>query len=91
MIYSIYKVGLYCRLSSDDGNVGDSGSIITQKMILEKYCDENSLEIIDTYVDDGFSGTVLHRNGSDAVSGGDLWCDRGSCEKKTFSGTAELV
>lgn len=61
MIYSIYKVGLYCRLSSDDGNVGDSGSIITQKMILEKYCDENSLEIIDTYVDDGFSGLNFNR------------------------------
>ena len=35
MIDNIYKVGLYCRLSSDDGNVGDSGSIITQKMIAQ--------------------------------------------------------
>lgn len=56
MMDTNYRVGLYCRLSSDDGNVGDSGSIITQKMILEKYCEENNLQIIDTYVDDGFSG-----------------------------------
>ena len=61
MIDNIYKVGLYCRLSSDDGNVGDSGSIITQKMILEKYCEEHSLEIIDIYVDDGFSGLNYNR------------------------------
>ena len=61
MINKSYKVGLYCRLSSDDGNVGDSGSIITQKMILEKYCEEKGLEIIDTYVDDGFSGLNFNR------------------------------
>ena len=24
----IYNVGLYCRLSLDDGNVGESGSIL---------------------------------------------------------------
>ena len=30
-------------------------------MILEKYCEENSLEIIDTYVDDGFSGLNYNR------------------------------
>lgn len=61
MINVIYKVVIYCRLSNDDGNVGVSGSIITQKMILEKYCEENRLEIIDTYVDDGFSGLNFNR------------------------------
>lgn len=61
MMDTNYRVGLYCRLSSDDGNVGDSGSIITQKMILEKYCEDNNLEIIDTYVDDGFSGLNYNR------------------------------
>ena len=30
-----YSVGLYCRLSLDDGSVGESGSIQTQKMMLE--------------------------------------------------------
>lgn len=39
MIKSIlYNVGIYCRLSLDDGSVGESRSIQTQKMMLEKYC-----------------------------------------------------
>ena len=37
----VYKVALYCRLSLDDGNVGESGSIQTQKIILTKYCKDN--------------------------------------------------
>ena len=37
MIESIlYNVRIYCRLSLDDGPVGESGSIHTQKMMLEK-------------------------------------------------------
>ena len=39
---SVYKVGLYCRLSLDDGSSNESGSITTQKMMLEKYCIELS-------------------------------------------------
>ena len=30
----IYNTALYCRLSLDDGSVGESGSIQTQKIIL---------------------------------------------------------
>ena len=33
----IYNTALYCRLSLDDGSVGESGSIQTQKIILEEY------------------------------------------------------
>ena len=33
----IYNTSLYCRLSLDDGSVGESGSIQTQKIILEEY------------------------------------------------------
>lgn len=33
----IYNAALYCRLSLDDGSVGESGSIQTQKIILEEY------------------------------------------------------
>lgn len=36
---------LYCRLSQDDGNVGDSMSIMSQKAILERKAKE--LGIID--------------------------------------------
>ena len=36
MIESIlYKTAIYCRLSLDDGSLGESGSIQTQKMMLE--------------------------------------------------------
>ena len=42
MIESIfYKTAIYCRLSLDDGSLGESGSIQTQKMMLEKYCRDN--------------------------------------------------
>ena len=40
-----YKVGVYCRLSQDDGNVGESNSIKTQKLMIEKYCLEHELNI----------------------------------------------
>ena len=57
----IYNVGLYCRLSLDDGNVGESGSIQTQKIILTKYCKDNNLNVFKIYVDDGFSGLNYNR------------------------------
>ena len=52
MSSSVYKVGLYCRLSLDDGSSNESGSITTQKMMLEKYCKDNNLNIYDYYIDD---------------------------------------
>ena len=56
-----YKVGIYCRLSQDDGNVGESNSIKTQKLMIEKYCLEHELNIYDFYVDDGYSGLNYNR------------------------------
>lgn len=62
-----YSVGIYCRLSQDDGNQNslgeamDSSSIQTQKMMLEKYCKDNHYQIYDYYIDDGFSGTNFNR------------------------------
>ena len=32
----LYKTAVYCRLLLDDGSEGDSSSIHTQKMLLEK-------------------------------------------------------
>ncbi len=61
MIQEVYKTAIYCRLSSDDGNVGDSSSIQTQKLMLEKYCNEHNFKVVDTYVDDGFSGLNYNR------------------------------
>lgn len=52
---------LYCRLSQDDGNVGDSMSIQSQKAILEKYAREMGKVAYAFYVDDGYSGTNFQR------------------------------
>lgn len=61
MTDTIYKAAIYCRLSKDDEQKGDSVSIETQKMMLTKYCREQSIEIFDTYVDDGYSGLNFNR------------------------------
>lgn len=55
------KAGIYCRLSQDDDCAGDSSSILTQKMILTKFCEQNEIKVYDTYVDDGYSGLNFNR------------------------------
>lgn len=57
----IYNAGVYCRLSVDDPNVSESGSIQTQKAMLADYCRQNGFNVVDYYVDDGFSGTNFNR------------------------------
>ena len=52
---------LYCRLSQDDGNVGDSDSIVNQKKILAEYAERNGYTPYQFYTDDGFSGTNFER------------------------------
>ena len=59
----IYNTALYCRLSLDDGNVGDSSSIQTQKIILEEYAKNHGFKIYDIYLDDGYSGLNFNRPG----------------------------
>lgn len=61
MTDTIYKAAIYCRLSKDDEQKGDSVSIETQKMMLTKFCREQSIEIFDIYVDDGYSGLNFNR------------------------------
>jgi site-specific DNA recombinase len=56
-----YKVGAYCRLSRDDDNIGESGSISSQKEIIRQFCKTDDLEISQYYQDDGFSGTNFNR------------------------------
>ena len=56
-----YKAALYCRLSLDDGQAGDSTSIQTQKAMLEKFCREQGFIIHGYYVDDGYSGLNFNR------------------------------
>lgn len=55
------NAAIYCRLSQDDGNTGESGSIQTQRTLLTQYCKENHFTVIDCYCDDGWSGTNFDR------------------------------
>ena len=55
------KAAIYLRLSRDDGRTAESESISGQRLFLEKFCHENSFEIVAEYVDDGFSGTSFER------------------------------
>ena len=57
---SSFKVGLYIRLSRDDGNI-ESDSVISQRSLLKQYVKENNYIVVDEYVDDGFSGTNFDR------------------------------
>lgn len=52
---------LYCRLSRDDEQEGESNSITNQKSILERYAKENGFKNTKFFVDDGFSGTNFAR------------------------------
>ena len=45
----LYNTAIYCRLSLDDGNEGDSSSIKIQKMMLEKYALEHGFTIYDYF------------------------------------------
>ncbi len=56
-----YRTALYCRLSKDDEQIGESTSIETQRLMLSRFCQENQLAIVDYYVDDGFSGLSYDR------------------------------
>ena len=71
---TIYNAGIYVRLSQEDMRAGESLSIENQKLILTKYVKEQGWNLVDTYVDDGWSGTDFDRPAvqrllSDAQSG----------------------
>ncbi len=57
----IWKIGKYIRLSRDDGNV-ISESVINQDKILNDeipgFFEDGLYEVVDTYIDDGTSGTT---------------------------------
>ena len=57
------NVGIYCRLSRDDGNLGDSGSIQNQREFLTEYVIKNGWNLVNIYIDDGYSGTNFDRPG----------------------------
>lgn len=62
-----YRAGLYERLSNEKIEVIDgkeeneSESISTQKLILENFCNDNKIAVVDHYTDDGVSGATFDR------------------------------
>ena len=69
-----YNAGIYVRLSQEDMRAGESLSIENQKLILTKYVHEQGWNLVEIYVDDGYSGTDFSRPGvqkliEDAQSG----------------------
>lgn len=59
----IWRAGLYLRLSKDDENYKDeSMSITNQRKLTEAFVGQNSdIQLVDTYIDDGWSGTNFNR------------------------------
>jgi len=47
----------YTRLSQEDEQEGDSGSILNQRDFLLKYCKEQGLNNVFFFSDDGYTGT----------------------------------
>ena len=58
---------LYCRLSKEDFEAGESNSIVHQKEILTKYAKDRGFGNTRFFVDDGVSGTLFSRPGLDAL------------------------
>ena len=54
-------VGIYARLSREDGTNNVSESIENQIKFLKSYAKEKSLEIAKIYIDDGYTGTNFNR------------------------------
>lgn len=54
-INKAFKVGIYIRLSREDGDKLESDSILNQRDILQRYIKENQLIFVDEYKDDGIS------------------------------------
>jgi len=59
----LYKVGAYIRLSKEEySDEKESNSVINQKQLINEYIKNNSgFELIDFYIDDGYSGTNFNR------------------------------
>ena len=56
-----FKVGIYIRLSREDGDKLESESVSNQRDILQRYIKENNHILVDEYIDDGYSGTTFER------------------------------
>lgn len=61
---AIYNVGVYLRLSKDDGDDAESESITNQRKIINDYIKKNeNFNVYNEYIDDGYTGTNFDRPG----------------------------
>lgn len=61
-VQKIYRVVLYLRLSSDDGDNRESDSISNQRILINGYLKGKSeFVVVQEFVDDGYSGTNFNR------------------------------
>lgn len=58
-----WRAGIYLRLSKEDETQGRSESIANQQALLQRYAMEQGWEIMDYYIDDGYSGLHFDRPG----------------------------
>ncbi|WP_250277552.1 recombinase family protein [[Clostridium] colinum] len=59
-----FKVGMYLRISRDDGKQNESESITNQKALIQSFIDEREdFELVSIKVDDGYSGSDFERPG----------------------------
>ena len=62
MSKEVYRAAIYARLSRDDGDKEESNSITSQKAICMEYINTHKdLELVDAFVDDGYSGVSMNR------------------------------
>ena len=53
----------YLRLSVEEAQNGESSSIVNQRAIIEKYCEQNNIILLRVFSDDGWSGGNFDRPG----------------------------
>lgn len=57
-----WNVGIYIRLSQEDGDKEESNSVTNQRELINSYISEDKeLNVYDYYIDDGWSGTNFDR------------------------------
>lgn len=60
-----YKAGVYLRISKEDKE--EKNSISSQKAIVEKYAKDHNYEIVEEYIDNGYSGILSSRPALDKM------------------------
>lgn len=58
-----WRAALYIRLSKEDENEGPSQSVRNQESLLREFVQRHRLNVYNTYIGDGRSGTSFERPG----------------------------